>query len=92
MKDFIERFGVQQPDGSFVLDANRQSIITSLLSAGTFVGALGQAFTSDRFGRRGSITFWSVIFTIGVVIQTASRRSIAQLSIGYLLFLCCYLV
>jgi len=82
MKDFVDRFGVQQPDGSFILDANRQSIITSLLSAGTFVGALGQAFTSDRFGRKHSITFWSVIFTIGVVIQTASNRSLAQLSIG----------
>lgn len=82
MKDFVNRFGVQQPDGSFVLDANRQSIITSLLSAGTFVGALGQAFTSDSFGRRLSIAFWSGIFTVGVIIQTASERSIAQLSIG----------
>lgn len=34
MPDFVERFGVMGPDGVYVLDAHRQSIITSLLSAG----------------------------------------------------------
>lgn len=46
------------------------------------MGALGQAFTSDRFGRRGSILIWSGIFTIGVVIQTATTFSIVQITIG----------
>ncbi|KZS93480.1 general substrate transporter [Sistotremastrum niveocremeum HHB9708] len=82
MDDFVKRFGTSNGSGGFVLDANRQSIITSLLSAGTFIGALGQAFTADRFGRKRSITLWSAIFTVGVVIQTASRHSIAQLSVG----------
>ncbi|KAJ7222870.1 general substrate transporter [Mycena haematopus] len=79
MPDFIDRFGLPGPDGTMVLDSSRQSIITSLLSAG---GALAQAFTSDRFGRRGSILIWSAIFTIGVAIQTGTVRSIAQLTIG----------
>ena len=48
----------------------------------TFVGALGQAFTSDRFGRRGSILIWSGIFTIGTAIQTATVHSIVQITIG----------
>jgi len=65
-----------------ILSSSRQSIITSLLSAGTFVGALGQAFTSDRFGRRGSILIWTVIFTIGVAIQTGTEFSVAQITIG----------
>ncbi|KAF8204226.1 general substrate transporter [Mycena galopus ATCC 62051] len=83
MPDFIDRFGLPTgPGGSMVLDASRQSIITSLLSAGTFIGALAQAFTSDRFGRRGSILIWSGIFTIGVAIQTGTARSIVQLTIG----------
>ena len=79
MPDFIDRFGEPiGPNGEMKLSSSRQSIITSLLSAGTFVfvatleprgthrtdqccsGALGQAFTSDRFGRRGSIRIWSV--------------------------------
>jgi len=82
MPDFVRRFGQENADGSFTLSANRQSIITSLLSAGTFVGALGQAFTSDSMGRRGSILIWSAIFTVGVVIQTASSHSIVQISVG----------
>ncbi|KAF7347254.1 Hexose transporter 2 [Mycena venus] len=82
MPDFIDRFGQLGDDGKMFLSSSRQSIITSLLSAGTFVGALAQAFTSDRFGRRGSILIWSAIFTIGVAIQTGTVRSIVQLTIG----------
>ena len=45
-------------------------------------GALAQALTSDRLGRRGSILFWSAVFTIGVAIQTGTTYSLAQLVIG----------
>ena len=45
-------------------------------------GALGQAFTSDRFGRRGSILIWSAIFTAGVAIQTGTEFSVAQITVG----------
>ncbi|KAJ7605077.1 general substrate transporter [Mycena polygramma] len=82
MPDFINRFGERGSDGQMFLSSSRQSIITSLLSAGTFVGALAQAFTSDRFGRRGSILIWSAIFTVGVAIQTGTTWSIVQLTIG----------
>ncbi|KAF5385355.1 hypothetical protein D9615_001062 [Tricholomella constricta] len=82
MPDFINRFGEIGPDGKMFLSSSRQSIITSLLSAGTFVGALGQAFTSDRFGRRGSILIWAAIFTIGVAIQTGTEYSVVQITIG----------
>ena len=37
MDDFVERFGEPDGSGGFVLSSSRQSIITSLLSAGTFV-------------------------------------------------------
>ncbi|KAG6879327.1 hypothetical protein C0992_003544 [Termitomyces sp. T32_za158] len=82
MPDFIDRFGEIGPDGVKFLSSSRQSIITSLLSAGTFVGALAQAFTSDRFGRRGSILIWSAIFTIGVAVQTGTTFSIVQITVG----------
>jgi MFS transporter, SP family, sugar:H+ symporter len=84
MPDFQRRFGHPKNDGSgeWELSASRQSVITSLLSAGTFVGALAQAFTSDGLGRRGSILFWAAIFTIGTAIQTATERSVAQITIG----------
>ena len=48
----------------------------------TFFGALGQAFTADRFGRKHSIVFWSLIFTVGTAIQTGTETSIAQISAG----------
>ncbi|CAK5265925.1 unnamed protein product [Mycena citricolor] len=82
MPDFINRFGEVGADGTMFLSSSRQSIITSLLSAGTFVGALGQAFTSDSMGRRGSILIWSGIFTVGVAIQTGTTFSLAQLTVG----------
>lgn len=82
MPDFINRFGELGPDGKMFLSSSRQSIITSLLSAGTFVGALAQAFTSDRFGRRGSILIWAAIFTIGVAIQTGTEFSLVQITVG----------
>lgn len=53
--------GESDGNGGYVLNSDRQSIITSLLSAGTFFGALGQTLTSDRIGRKGSIIFWSTI-------------------------------
>ncbi|KIJ66473.1 hypothetical protein HYDPIDRAFT_109514 [Hydnomerulius pinastri MD-312] len=82
MPDFVRRFGQIGPDETPYLSSSRQSIITSLLSAGTFVGSLAQAFTSDTIGRRGSILAWSAVFTVGVVIQTATTYSIAQITIG----------
>ncbi|GFZ50526.1 hypothetical protein JCM24511_08283 [Saitozyma sp. JCM 24511] len=81
MPNFVEHMGQQGADGLYYLSAQRQSIITSLLSAGTFFGALLQTLTSDRLGRRGSIIFWSTIFTVGIVIQTSSF-GIAQLTVG----------
>ena len=41
MDDFVERFGEPDGSGGFVLSSSRQSIITSLLSAGTFVYVIG---------------------------------------------------
>jgi len=84
MPDFVRVMGESDGSGGYVLNSDRQSIITSLLSAGTFFGALGQTLTSDRIGRKGSIIFWSTIFTIGVIIQVSSFGHI-QLSIGRLI-------
>ncbi|KAL7417901.1 general substrate transporter [Mrakia frigida] len=82
-KDFQMRFGdTFDLTGKQVLSPDRQALITSLLSAGTFVGSLAQALTSDRFGRKGSIFIWSAIFTVGVTIQTATERSIPQIVVG----------
>ncbi|OSX67129.1 hypothetical protein POSPLADRAFT_1042397 [Postia placenta MAD-698-R-SB12] len=82
MPDFAARFGQIGSDGQPYLSSSRQSIITSLLGVGTIVGAIAQAFTSDRFGRRGSVIIWSAVFTVGVAIQTATGRVLAQIVFG----------
>ncbi|WVQ84241.1 hypothetical protein IAT38_006393 [Cryptococcus sp. DSM 104549] len=81
MPDFIQQMGEQDAAGAWTLTSQRQSIITSLLSAGTFFGALLQSLTSDRLGRRGSILFWSVVFTIGIIIQV-SAFGYVQITVG----------
>ena len=62
-------------------DINMYVLFTNL-TKGYVRGALAQAFTSDRFGRRGSILLWAAIFTVGVAIQTGTEFSIAQITIG----------
>ncbi|BEJ03737.1 hypothetical protein CcaverHIS641_0109120 [Cutaneotrichosporon cavernicola] len=80
MDPFIEKMG-EFKDGAWVLEPQRLSIITSLLSAGTFFGAILQSFTADRLGRKYSIMAWGAIFTVGTIIQTASFGFV-QLTVG----------
>lgn len=81
MNPFINVMGVYDPTAmganaqGYVLSADRQSLITALLSAGTFIGALAQAPISDFMGRRKSMLVWAATFSIGAVIQTASGES-----------------
>jgi len=82
MPDFAARFGQINEDGQPYLSSSRQSIITSLLGVGTIVGAIAQAFTADRYGRRGSVIIWSAIFTIGTAIQTGTGYSLGQIVFG----------
>ncbi|CAK9785869.1 putative sugar transporter [Cutaneotrichosporon oleaginosum] len=80
MDPFVEMMG-EFKDGAWVLEPKRQSIITSLLSAGTFFGAILQSFTADRLGRKYSIMAWGAVFTVGTVIQTAAFGYV-QLTVG----------
>ncbi|KAF1953137.1 high affinity glucose transporter RGT2 [Byssothecium circinans] len=55
------------------LTASQDSLIVSILSAGTFFGALTAAPFGDLLGRRwGLITSAGVVFNFGVILQTAS--------------------
>ncbi|KAE9981130.1 hypothetical protein Vi05172_g3618 [Venturia inaequalis] len=73
------------------LTASDSSLIVSILSAGTFFGALLAAPLADMFGRRIGLMFSAgVIFNLGVVLQAASTsqplfiagRCIAGLGVG----------
>ena len=49
------------------------SLIVSILSVGTFVGALAAGYVSDFFGRRwGIILSVAIPFNVGVILQVAA--------------------
>jgi len=76
---------------AFTLPAWKKSLITSILSAGTFFGALIAGDLADWIGRRVTIIAGCGIFLLGVVLQTASSslgllvagRLIAGFGVGF---------
>jgi SP family sugar:H+ symporter-like MFS transporter len=70
MKHWKQEFSTR-PDGS--ITAAEDSLIVSILSAGTFFGALTAAPFGDLLGRRiGLMVSAGVVFNLGVILQTAS--------------------
>ncbi|KAG9232891.1 putative glucose transporter rco-3 [Amylocarpus encephaloides] len=60
-------------DGQLEITANETSLIVSILSAGTFFGALTAAPMADVLGRRWAlIVSAGVVFNLGVILQTAA--------------------
>ncbi|KAJ8060575.1 hypothetical protein OCU04_010889 [Sclerotinia nivalis] len=76
---------------AFVLPASDKSLITSILSAGTFFGAIIAGDLADWLGRRTTVILGCIIFIIGVILQTASSglgllvagRLVAGFGVGF---------
>ncbi|KAK1142081.1 Plasma membrane low glucose sensor [Aspergillus melleus] len=65
--------GYINPDDNFAdVTSSQSSMIVSLLSAGTFFGALTSAPVADYFGRRIAMIIDSFVFCFGVILQTAA--------------------
>ncbi|ODQ77979.1 hypothetical protein BABINDRAFT_168564 [Babjeviella inositovora NRRL Y-12698] len=77
--------------GHTELPAWKKSLITSILSAGTFFGSIIAGDLADWFGRRITIIGGCGIFIVGVILQTASTslgllvagRLIAGFGVGF---------
>jgi sugar porter (SP) family MFS transporter len=54
------------------LETSNDSLVTSILSAGTFFGALFAYPVGDFLGRRLGIVFACLVFSVGVALQTAA--------------------
>jgi MFS transporter, SP family, sugar:H+ symporter len=75
----------------FIIPSWRQSLIVSILSAGTFIGAVVSGDLADYLGRRTTILMGCGVFSVGVVLQVASSayslliagRLIAGLGVGF---------
>lgn len=63
------------------LSSGDKELITSILSAGAFVGSIMAGMCIDRFGRRLPLIVSSGFFFVGSVIQAASF-SLAQMVVG----------
>ncbi|KAI0490955.1 general substrate transporter [Xylaria cf. heliscus] len=87
MPYFIKQ--IEGPDATS-LSGPSKGLITSILSLGTFIGALAAGDFADSVGRRTTILGSCVIFLVGVVLQVASAglpllvvgRIVAGLGVG----------
>lgn len=61
------------------LSTSHTSLVTSILSAGTFVGALIAGDVSDRIGRKWSVITGCFIYLIGVIIQMVTGPEVDAL-------------
>ncbi|KAK4675137.1 hypothetical protein QC764_0074860 [Podospora pseudoanserina] len=77
--------------GALVLPAWKKSLITSILSAGTFFGSLAAGDLADWIGRKFTVILGCMVFIVGVVLQTASAslglivagRLVAGFGVGF---------
>ncbi|KAJ5215426.1 Major facilitator-type transporter ecdD [Penicillium cinerascens] len=82
-KHFGNAVSTSEDETGFVIPASRKSLVTSILSAGTFIGALIGGGIAERIGRRMTIMLSCLVFAIGVAVQVAST-TVAALVAGRL--------
>lgn len=101
MKYFIRLYtGLPYPDlddkiavANFHLSTRDQSLTTSILSAGTFFGAIVAGDIADFVGRRVTIIAGCFIFSIGCIFEAASTtlammgKSLFGVCLSYLIML-----
>ncbi|KAF2661463.1 quinate permease [Lophiostoma macrostomum CBS 122681] len=78
---FKKDFGLPTDSSGFSSSKNAyvSSNVVSLLTAGCFFGAIAAAFLNERFGRRYSLMFFTVIFLIGAAVQTGAHHEIGMI-------------
>ncbi|KAF5338382.1 hypothetical protein D9611_012469 [Ephemerocybe angulata] len=79
MRSWLMQFGVRIPEKvtatnpeGWAITSSTESLVVSILSAGTFVGALLGAPMADFVGRKWGIVLACLVFSVGVAMQTAA--------------------
>ncbi|KLU84402.1 hypothetical protein MAPG_03445, partial [Magnaporthiopsis poae ATCC 64411] len=82
--DFRRRFATGPLDENGIPEwvSITQSLMVSLMSLGTLIGALSGAYTADAWGRRRSLSFGVGIFIIGNIIQVTAMNSWVHMMMG----------
>ena len=65
--------GYVDAEGNPNVTASQESAIVSILSAGTFFGALASPFLADLLGRRLGLIISTWVFNLGVVLHTVAK-------------------
>ncbi|KAH6634544.1 putative transporter protein [Chaetomium sp. MPI-SDFR-AT-0129] len=68
----------------FALPSSTKSLMTSILSCGTFFGALIAGDLADFIGRRPTIIIGCVVFCFGCILEIASTNQVALFVMGRL--------
>lgn len=74
MKEFVDTFGsIDAATGERIITSSTSSLVVSILSAGTFFGALSAGPLGDILGRRWGLIFAVfIVFNFGIILQMAS--------------------
>ena len=73
MENWLCTFGKRDPStGTCSISSSHQSLVVSILSVGTFFGALFAAPAADFLGRRWSVVVAVLVFAVGVAMQVAA--------------------
>jgi MFS transporter, SP family, sugar:H+ symporter len=85
MEPFVRIYGYIDPSsGKYILSAKTQSLVSSIINAGEFVGATTAFFIGDHFGRRGGLFISSALVCVGAIFQLAGDH-LGLLIVGRLL-------
>lgn len=77
MDFWVNEFGENRNEkGDLYITSSQQALIVSILSAGTFLGALTAAPFGDRLGRRWGLIASCLVFSVGVAFQTAATETV----------------
>ncbi|PPQ74287.1 hypothetical protein CVT26_003885 [Gymnopilus dilepis] len=75
MNAWLMQFGHPTNDPNvYAITSSQESLVVSILSAGTFFGALFGAPVADVLGRKYGIIFSTLVFCIGIAMQTAATE------------------
>ncbi|KAK4155299.1 general substrate transporter [Chaetomidium leptoderma] len=80
--DFKNRFGQEDTPEGRDFTPIIQSLLVSLMSIGTLLGALTASYTADWWGRRKSLSFGVLVFMVGCIIQLTATTSWVHIMMG----------
>lgn len=82
--DYENKIPIGVPAAEFTLTSSQKALMTSILSCGTFFGALIAGDAADFIGRRPTIMAACLIFAVGCVLELVSTNQEALFVVGRL--------